>query len=213
MLRRIGETIFATLPVMAVLFLPLLLGLHDLYSWTVPGRGRARCAASLEGAIPQRAVLPDPGGALLRNLVLHRPPLLPRLARSGRDGGSGGVGPPAPLRRARHHRPRADPDLRLDRLDHVAHAALVTRPCSASISSRVPSSGSSRCSRSLRRRCAGRGCSTRSSAPSTCRISESSSSRSRRSGPISPSPSSSSFGTRTSRRRRSGTRRGSRGPG
>ena len=86
---------------------------------------RARCAASLEGAIPQRAVLPDPGGALLRSLVLHRPPLLPRLARSGRDGGSRGVGPPAPPRRARHHRPRADPDLRLDRLDHVAHAALV----------------------------------------------------------------------------------------
>ena len=36
-LRRIGETTFATLPVMAALFLPLLLGLHDLYSWTVPG--------------------------------------------------------------------------------------------------------------------------------------------------------------------------------
>src|SRR5580765_8179609 len=36
-LRRIGETIFATIPVMAALFLPLLLGLHDLYSWTVPG--------------------------------------------------------------------------------------------------------------------------------------------------------------------------------
>src|SRR6187431_2389169 len=36
-LRRIGETVFATLPVMAVLFLPLLLGLRDLYSWTVPG--------------------------------------------------------------------------------------------------------------------------------------------------------------------------------
>ena len=35
--RRIGETIFATLPVMAALFLPLLLGLRDLYSWTVPG--------------------------------------------------------------------------------------------------------------------------------------------------------------------------------
>ena len=92
----------------------------------VATRGRrARCAASLEGAIPQRAVLPDPGGALLRNLVLHRRPLLPRLARPGRDGGSRGVGPPAPPRRARHHRPRADPDLRLDRLDHVAHAALV----------------------------------------------------------------------------------------
>jgi hypothetical protein len=36
-LRRIGETIFATLPVMAALFLPLLLGLRDLYSWSVPG--------------------------------------------------------------------------------------------------------------------------------------------------------------------------------
>jgi hypothetical protein len=36
-LRRIGETIFATLPVMAVLFVPLLLGLRDLYSWAVPG--------------------------------------------------------------------------------------------------------------------------------------------------------------------------------
>ena len=35
--RRIGETTFATIPVLAALFLPLLLGLHDLYSWTVPG--------------------------------------------------------------------------------------------------------------------------------------------------------------------------------
>lgn len=35
--RRIGETTFATIPVMAALFLPLLLGLHDLYSWSVPG--------------------------------------------------------------------------------------------------------------------------------------------------------------------------------
>jgi hypothetical protein len=36
-LRRIGETTFATLPVMAALFLPLLFGLRDLYSWAVPG--------------------------------------------------------------------------------------------------------------------------------------------------------------------------------
>src|ERR1700752_4106182 len=36
-LRRIGETTFATLPVMAALFLPLVLGLRDLYSWSVPG--------------------------------------------------------------------------------------------------------------------------------------------------------------------------------
>ena len=36
-LRRIGETVFATLPVLAALFLPVLLGLRDLYAWTVPG--------------------------------------------------------------------------------------------------------------------------------------------------------------------------------
>lgn len=36
-LRRIGETIFAVLPAMAALFLPLLLGLSELYSWAAPG--------------------------------------------------------------------------------------------------------------------------------------------------------------------------------
>jgi hypothetical protein len=36
-LRRIGETTFAMLPVMAVLFLPLLFGLGDLYEWAAPG--------------------------------------------------------------------------------------------------------------------------------------------------------------------------------
>src|SRR5688572_21534357 len=33
-LRRIGETTFATIPVMAVLFLPVALGVHDLYEWS-----------------------------------------------------------------------------------------------------------------------------------------------------------------------------------
>lgn len=36
-LRRIAETTFATLPVLAALFLPLVLGLHDLYPWSAPG--------------------------------------------------------------------------------------------------------------------------------------------------------------------------------
>ena len=36
-LRRIGETIFATIPVMAALFVPVLLGLHDLYEWSHAG--------------------------------------------------------------------------------------------------------------------------------------------------------------------------------
>jgi hypothetical protein len=35
--RRIGETVFVTIPVMAALFVPLLFGLQDVYSWTVPG--------------------------------------------------------------------------------------------------------------------------------------------------------------------------------
>src|SRR5205823_8092871 len=51
-------------------------------------RRRPRRAASLEGAVSERAVLPDPGGDLLRRLVADRVPLLPRLARPGRDGGS-----------------------------------------------------------------------------------------------------------------------------
>jgi len=34
--RRIGETVFATIPVMAALFLPVVLGLHDLYEWSHP---------------------------------------------------------------------------------------------------------------------------------------------------------------------------------
>jgi len=36
-LRRIGEITFATVPMMAALFIPVLFGLHDLFSWSVPG--------------------------------------------------------------------------------------------------------------------------------------------------------------------------------
>ena len=36
-LRRIGETVFVTIPVMAVLFVPVLFGLHDLYEWSHAG--------------------------------------------------------------------------------------------------------------------------------------------------------------------------------
>ena len=35
--RRIGENVFAVLPMMALLFLPVLFGLHDLYEWAHPG--------------------------------------------------------------------------------------------------------------------------------------------------------------------------------
>ena len=33
-LRRIGETFFCTLPLMAILFVPVVFGLHDLYEWS-----------------------------------------------------------------------------------------------------------------------------------------------------------------------------------
>ena len=33
-LRRAGETIFALIPLMAVLFVPLVFGIHDLYEWS-----------------------------------------------------------------------------------------------------------------------------------------------------------------------------------
>lgn len=35
--RRIAETVFATIPVMAALSVPVFLGLRDLYAWAVPG--------------------------------------------------------------------------------------------------------------------------------------------------------------------------------
>src|SRR5262249_2259178 len=35
--RRIGETVFATIPLLAVLFVPVIFGMHDLFSWSVPG--------------------------------------------------------------------------------------------------------------------------------------------------------------------------------
>jgi hypothetical protein len=35
--RRIGETIFTTIPLMGALFVPLVFGLHDVYAWSVPG--------------------------------------------------------------------------------------------------------------------------------------------------------------------------------
>jgi hypothetical protein len=35
--RRIGETVFATIPVMGLLFVPLVFGLHHVFEWSVPG--------------------------------------------------------------------------------------------------------------------------------------------------------------------------------
>ena len=87
-LRRIGETVFATLPVMAALFVPV----HARPARSlrvVPRRSRPeRCAAPVEVAVPQRAVLPDARGDLLPAVVRHRRHLLPRLEQPGCGGES-----------------------------------------------------------------------------------------------------------------------------
>ena len=40
-LRRIGETTFAMIPVMAALFIPVVFGLNELYEWSEPVTRRA----------------------------------------------------------------------------------------------------------------------------------------------------------------------------
>ena len=124
-LRRIGETIFVMLPVMAALFLPVLLGLRDLYSWTVPGAAEAD--ALLRWKAPYLNVPFFLIRAALYFGIWSFIAVLYYRGSRGQDV-TGDPGVSARLRRlagALDHHPRADPDLRLDRLDHVTHAALV----------------------------------------------------------------------------------------
>jgi hypothetical protein len=124
-LRRIGETIFALLPVMAVIFLPLLLGLRDLM--LVGRQGAAehvRCFAG--SAVLQRAVLPDPGGDLFRSLELHGNSCTYRGSRGQDVLGISGVGRLRRLAGPAIIVLAVTQDLRFDRLDHVADAALVS---------------------------------------------------------------------------------------
>ena len=154
MVRRIGETVFATVPVMAALFVPLLLGLHDLYEWS-----HAEAVAK-DALLRWKAPYLNVPFFLIRAALYFGiwsfiAVLLPRLARSGRDGDPGVSARPAPLRRARHHRPRADQTSPRSTGSCRSRRTGI-RPSSASISSRALSSGSSRYSRSSRWRCAGR---------------------------------------------------------
>ena len=57
--RRIMENIMITLPVGAILFIPIAFGLKDIYPWTDPryGRGRARCCKAKSGYLT-RELLP-----------------------------------------------------------------------------------------------------------------------------------------------------------
>ena len=211
-LRRIGETVFATLPVLAALFLPVLLGLHDLYSWTVPG------AAEHDALLQWKAPYLNVPFFLIRAALYFGSWSVIALFYYRGSRGQDATGDPAVSARLRRLAGPALIVLALTQTFASIDWIMSLTPhwystISASTSSRAPSSGSSRCSRSSPRRCAARGSSTPSSAPSTCRTSASSSSGSRRSGPTSPFPSSSSSGTRTSRKRRFSTSSGSRGPG
>jgi hypothetical protein len=59
-LRRIAEAAMSTLPLMAVLFVPLLLGLHELYPWAQPA------AVAAEEVLRHRAPLFERSFFLLR---------------------------------------------------------------------------------------------------------------------------------------------------
>ena len=211
-LRRIGETTFATLPVMAALFLPVLLGLHDLYEWSHAE------AAEHDALLRWKAPYLNVPFFLIRAALYFGIWSFIAILYYRGSRGQDVTGDPAVSARLRR---LAGPSI-------IVLALTQTFASVDWIMSLTPHwystmfgvyffAGSfvgfiallSVVAVAMR----GRGCWTRSSAPSTCRMSESSSSRSRCSGPISPSLSSSSCGTRTFRRRRPGTRRGWKGPG
>ena len=123
-IRRPLESAAMTLPLMALLFLPIALGVHELYPWAHPG-GRAPPADPAQAGLPQRPVLPRQGGGLLRRLDRHR------LAPAPLVGGARPLGRPAPrpeapdAQRTGDDRALPDRDLRHGRLAHVARARLV----------------------------------------------------------------------------------------
>jgi hypothetical protein len=62
-IRRFLEAMMRLLPLLAVAFLPIALGLPTLYEWARPG-GRATTCCST-AAVPERAVLPRTDGRCL----------------------------------------------------------------------------------------------------------------------------------------------------
>jgi hypothetical protein len=64
-LRPYAEAVVATLPVLAVLFVPILVGAHALYPWTSP----SSLPASLRAAIDDKQPYLTPAFALLRVVV------------------------------------------------------------------------------------------------------------------------------------------------
>ncbi len=122
--RRLAEAIAATLPVLALLFVPLAFGVRAVYPW-------ASEAAAHDHVLAHKSAWLSPGPfvvarrALPRRLVAARLVVLAAVGAPGPHGRPGAhppdaVGVGAGDDGLRHH---ADP--RLLRLDHVAGAALV----------------------------------------------------------------------------------------
>ena len=71
MIGRLGESASLTLPLMIVLFLPIVAGMHDLYAWSQP-RSDVRTCLCPSAEVSQRAVLSGTNRWLFCDLDRHR---------------------------------------------------------------------------------------------------------------------------------------------
>ncbi len=67
--RRVFEAATRTLPIVALLFIPVVFGLPTLFMWARPDVGGERRSSTQKAAVPERAVLHRARGRLLRLLA------------------------------------------------------------------------------------------------------------------------------------------------
>ena len=124
-LRRIGESVFATIPIFAILFVPVLFGLHDLFEWSHPG------ITEHDALIRWKSPYLNVPFFLIRAAIFFGcwsfiALLYYRLSRSqDASGDHEDLGAAAPSGGSVDHRPGPDLDLCVGRLDHVPDATLV----------------------------------------------------------------------------------------
>ena len=131
-IRRVCESAMRTLPVLLVLFLPLLFGLGHLYEWARPEDVAHDALLQQQAAVLERALLHRAGRNLLRRLADRNALSRALVAPAGRDRRPGPGATPAVPRPRRAAALQLDHDLRGGRLGDVARAALVSRPSTAS---------------------------------------------------------------------------------
>ena len=125
-IRRVCEAAMRTLPLLLVLFLPLLFGLGQLYEWARPEDVAHDPLLQQQAALSQRAVLHRARRDLLRRLA-DRDRAISCAGRASRTttGDPRPGAPPAVPRPRRAAALRPDHDVRGGRLGDVARAALV----------------------------------------------------------------------------------------